>query len=81
MVAMGGIGSAGIGGHHPTAIGYALAAFLVVGGGLLILRLTLAFWVAIAAALALTATGAHAWGRQTGWAMPEPAMLTNVIGL
>ncbi|HEY7955808.1 MAG TPA: hypothetical protein VII38_10975 [Polyangia bacterium] len=81
MVAMGGIGSAGIGGHHPTAIGYALAAFLVVGGGLLILRLTLAFWVAIAAALALTVSGALAWGGHPGWAMPVPAMLSIVIGL
>lgn len=81
MVAMGGIGSAGIGGHHPTAIGYAIAAFLVVGGGLLILRLTVAFWVAVAAALALTISGALAWAGHPGWAMPVPPLLSIVIGL
>src|SRR6185503_14086191 len=81
MIAMGGIGVAGFGGRHPTAVAYAIAALLVLGGATLFLKRPFAFYVAVAAAALLTVSGVVAWAGHPELAMPVPPMLSIVIGL
>lgn len=82
MIAMGGIGISGIGGAKPQgAVPWAVAAILVAGGALMFIRKPFVFWIAIACATVLAATGALALAGHPNLALPVPPVLSLVIGL
>lgn len=82
MIAMGGVGISGIGGQKPHgAVPYAIAAVLVAGGALMFLRRPFVFYVALAAAAVLAATGGLALAGKPQLALPVPPALSLVVGL
>ena len=82
MVAMGGLGVSGIGGARPVgAAPWIIAGVLVVGGALCFIRQSWVFWVPIAAAAVLVASGAIAWTGHPAVALPVPPLLSIVVGL
>jgi hypothetical protein len=82
MIVMAAIGVSGIGGQKPVgAVPWVIAGLLALGGASMFLKRPFAFWVAIAAAALLAATGVAARLGHPNWALPVPWQLSVVIGL
>jgi hypothetical protein len=81
MIAMGGIGIAGIGAKPIGPVPYVIAGILVGAGVLMFLRRPFVFWFALAAALVLGVSGALAWAGKPQLALPVPPTLSIVIAL
>ena len=82
MVLVGGMGLSGFGQPHVlTPAAYVIAGVLLVGGVTMFLRRPFAFWVAIAAALLLTASGLAAFLHHPQLSMPIHPGISVVVGL
>ena len=84
MIAMAGIGLAPLGPQPRPPLGVpqlAIAGILVLGGLLLVLRRTIAQYVAFAAAGALVVTAILAWTGRPQFGLPVPPAISLVIGL